>query len=1011
MILRPVGAPTQGWLVGAAARVSRWRRFLLLSISLLPVAGEAAVSVNPYGWTVVTPSADSRVVYVSSSQGNDANDGLSPATPKATIAAGDALIRDGFPDHLLLRRGDVFPANGSTLYRWKNGRSASEPVVLASYGESGARPVIKVPDGFIDHNGQTRNFQAFIGLDIYKSNSDPASADFTNVSASEGMRLVGGGANLLIEDCRFRFLGLVVQSYDVGRYTDIRIRRNIIVDTWVHGSFTNGGARIQGLFMSEVDGYLIEENFFDHNGWNETVADAGANMFNHNAYIQYDNRAGGVMRGNVFARGAAHGLQARSGGVVERNLFVLNAVSVNVGGVAAPTYPEVHDFPNAVLDNVVINGRTMHPTNLDFPRTAAVWAISVPGFIDDVLVDENIVANRVSDGSNAAFEGFENMNFGSNISYEWDPAFDSFDASWPHPDSDLGDYYASVGGSDSTIAYLSWLRERPPQQLEWTMTAYAAINYIRAGFNWAPVPGYYGYEGNPMPVLTIEVTDADAAEPGNAGEFRITATPAPETPITVGLAISGLATNGSDYASIPSTVTIGTSGTETLGVAVINDTTPEVPESVIVTLQDGEGYLVGATATGALTIMDDDSAGLSIVRISASDPDAGEPDNDGEFLVTATPAPSHPIQVDIAVAGTAEAGKDYEKLKKKVKIDRSGEARIEIEIKEDALIEPSETVVVTVEPNKKYLVDPESASAVVSIADDTPEISIVASDPDASESGGAGQFALVAEPAPRSPIAVNILVSGSATNGVDYSNVGGSVTVGPSGTATIDIDVLDDAAHEGNETVTVALSPGAQYTIGTPASADVIIDDDEDDLPAAWTSSDVGSVPLAGSVSYQAGTFTVEGAGADIWGGADQFHFVHQAASGDCEIIARVVSIENTSTDAKAGVMIRASLDANSTHALMEIIPNNAAEFIYRAASPGNSGYAPGGAATPPLWVRVVRSGNTFTSYRSPDGAAWTQVGSTTIEMPADVRIGLAVTSNTSSQLCTAVFDQVTVTP
>ncbi len=1011
MILRSVGAPIADWLAAAVSTLSRGRRLLLLSINLLPVALSAAVSVDPYGWTVVTRSADSRVVYVSSSQGNDANDGLSPETPKATIAGGNALIRDGFPDHLLLRRGDVFEADGSTLYRWKNGRGASEPVVLASYGDSGPRPVIKVPDGFIDHNGQTRNYQAFIGLDIYKSNSDPASPDFTNVSAAECMRFVGGGASLLIEDCRFRFLGIVVQSYDAGVYTNVRLRRNIILDTWRHGSFANGGSRIQGLFMSEVDGYLIEENFFDHNGWSEVVPGAGANMFNHNAYIQYDNRAGGIMRGNIFARGAAHGLQARSGGVVERNLFVLNAVSVNVGGVADPTYPEVHDFPNAVLDNVVINGRTMHPTDLEYPRTAAVWAISVPGFIQDVLVDDNIVANRLNDASNAAFEGYENMNFGSNISYQWDPTFDTVDATWSHPDADLGDYFVSVGGSDSTTDYLNWLRERPPQQLEWTMTAYAAINYIRAGFTRPPVLGYYGYEGNPMPVVSIEVIDGQAAEPVNAGAFRITAMPVPESPITVGLAVGGLATNGADYTSIPSTVTIGASGTATINIAVVNDSTPEVPETVILTLQDGEGYLVGGASAATLSIADNDSAGLSVIRISASDPDAGEPNDDGEFLVTATPAPRHPIQVDIAVSGTAESGKDFRKLKKKVKIDRSGQATIEVEIKEDALIESTETVVVTLEPNKKYLVDPEAASAVVSISDDTPQLSIVASDAEASESGDAGQFALVAEPAPRSPIAVNITVSGSATNGVDYANVPASVSVGTSGTATIDLNVIDDSAHEGNESVVVALPSGPHYTIGTPASAEVVIDDNEDDLPSAWTSSDVGSVPLAGSVSYAAGTFTVEGAGADIWGGADQLHFVHQAASGDCEIVARVVSIENTSTDAKAGVMIRASLDANSTHALMEIIPNNAAEFIYRSVSPGNSGYAPGGAATAPLWVRVVRSGNTFTAYRSPDGSTWTQVSSTTIAMPADVRVGLAVTSNTSAQLCTAVFDSVTVTP
>lgn len=1004
-------AHKQSVLARWAARSARLCRLPQLLLSCVPVVATAAVTVDPYGWTVITPSQDSRVVYVSSSEGSDANDGLSPETPKATIAGGDVLIRDGFPDHLLLQRGDTFAADGSTLYRWKNGRSASEPVVLAAYG-AGARPVIEVPDRFIDHNGQTRNYQAFIGLDFYKSNSDPASPDFENVSATEGMRFVGGGANLLIEDCRFRFLGIVVQSYDAGLYTDVRLRRNIILDTWVHGSFTNGGARIQGLFMSEVAGYLIEENFFDHNGWSETVPGAGANMFNHNAYIQYDNRAGGVMRGNIFARGAAHGLQARSGGVVERNLFVLNAVSVNVGGVAAPTYPEVQEFPNAALENVILNGRTMHPSDLDYPRTAAVWGISVPGFITDVWVDDNIVANRVSDGSNAAFEGYENMNFGDNISYEWDPAFDSFDpAAWPHPDADLGDYYASVDGSDSTTAYLTWLRERPPHVLSWDMTAYAAINYIRAGFNRPAVAGYYGYEGSPIPVITIAATDAVAGEPGNPGAFTVTALPAPESPITVNLAIAGLASNGSDYTAIPPTVTIGAGGTGTIAVEVINDSIPEVPESVVVTLMGGEGYSVGGSATATVMIADDDSAGMSIIRIVASDAAAGEPDDDGEFTVTATPAPSHPIQVEIDVSGTAENGTDYHKLKKKVKIDRSGETTIGIRIKEDALIEATESVVVELSPGKKYLVDPQAASAVVSIADDTPQLTIVASDAAAGEGGDGGQFALIADPAPRSPLAVKLTIGGTAVSGTDYANIPTSINVGTTGTATIDIIPTDDDVLEGNETVTIALAPGALYTIGEPGSAEVTIDDNEDDLPAAWQSDDVGNVPFAGSVSYQAGTFTVEGSGADIWGGTDQFHFVHQSATGDCEIVARVVSIEPTSTDAKAGVMIRANLEANSTHALMEIIPNNAAEFIYRAASPGNSGYAPGGAATAPLWVRLVRSGNTFTAYRSSDGSNWTQVGSTTIAMPADVRIGLAVTSNTSSELCTAVFDNVNVSP
>jgi hypothetical protein len=40
-------------------------------------------------------------------------------------------------------------------------------------------------------------------------------------------------------------------------------------------------------------------------------------------------------------------------------------------------------------------------------------------------------------------------------------------------------------------------------------------------------------------------------------------------------------------------------------------------------------------------------------------------------------------------------------------------------------------------------------------------------------------------------------------------------------------------------------------------------------LPAGWTSTDVGTVGLAGSASESAGTYTIEGAGSDAWGRAD----------------------------------------------------------------------------------------------------------------------------------------------
>ncbi|MBN1311847.1 MAG: DUF4832 domain-containing protein, partial [Anaerolineae bacterium] len=152
-------------------------------------------------------------------------------------------------------------------------------------------------------------------------------------------------------------------------------------------------------------------------------------------------------------------------------------------------------------------------------------------------------------------------------------------------------------------------------------------------------------------------------------------------------------------------------------------------------------------------------------------------------------------------------------------------------------------------------------------------------------------------------------------------------------------------------------------------------------LPSPWQHGDVGAVGQAGSASYSSGTFTLDGGGADIWGSADEFHYVYQTLTGDGEIVARVASLENTDAWAKAGVMMRETLSANSRHATMALTAGNGLAFQRRVSTGGESSHTSGGAGSAPYWVRLVRSGNTFTGYRSTNGTSWTQVGSESISM------------------------------
>jgi regulation of enolase protein 1 (concanavalin A-like superfamily) len=107
--------------------------------------------------------------------------------------------------------------------------------------------------------------------------------------------------------------------------------------------------------------------------------------------------------------------------------------------------------------------------------------------------------------------------------------------------------------------------------------------------------------------------------------------------------------------------------------------------------------------------------------------------------------------------------------------------------------------------------------------------------------------------------------------------------------------------------------------------------------------------------------------------------------------------------------MIRETLDAGSAHALILVSSQKGVAFQRREATGGASVSTAGSLAMAPHWVKLTRSGNTFTAYESADGAAWTEVGTDTIPMATSVFVGLAVTSHTASSTATCTFDNVTI--
>ncbi len=183
-------------------------------------------------------------------------------------------------------------------------------------------------------------------------------------------------------------------------------------------------------------------------------------------------------------------------------------------------------------------------------------------------------------------------------------------------------------------------------------------------------------------------------------------------------------------------------------------------------------------------------------------------------------------------------------------------------------------------------------------------------------------------------------------------------------------------------------------------------------LPAVWSDGDIGAPGVAGTVSYSNGTFTVQGAGAQIYGTADAFHYVYQPLTGDGTIIARLVNLQGGSSYVSAGVMIRETLSAGSTNAkTADWRSYGGIYFDVRTTTGGGTTEPSSVSATLPYWVKVTRSGSLFSSYTSSDGVNWVQLGTAqTISMGQNVFVGLAVTSGSNTALATATFDNVSAT-
>ena len=468
---------------------------LLLSILVSAIGAD--------GWTVLKPSADSRVVYVSSSMGVDTNDGLTEATPVRTLPKAITLVRNDMPDWVLLKKGDVFPP-GVADFRYpgyiewkKGGRSAAEPMVVSSYG-SGERPVLNGTCLFAMASNEAVGFSldnlSFVGVAFHADNrAHLAQDDPYRLGNTNALKFFGGQTNILIEDCEMvgyntplRFSGGTLPA------TGITIRRNAIYDN-----------EELGIYIAGADHLLIEENIWDHNGFQNGVA----TKFNHNIYVK--EVVNTTIRRNIISRGSNFGVKLSSdkpGGVtdfvIEDNLFYDNGIGLDHSAGSSGDVMTTFTHQRGVIRGNVFTERV---------RTQSLvgWLLNT----EDVLWEANIYTHNQTNplNPNVALiwtEHHRNVTLKDNIVWDWPNGghdtlaenatrfVDGFvetgrqegvaAASYSDPNRTTGTFYASLGGVNDATAFIE--SRKAMSRDSWDSRFHDGAEYFAAGFLPASVP-------------------------------------------------------------------------------------------------------------------------------------------------------------------------------------------------------------------------------------------------------------------------------------------------------------------------------------------------------------------------------------------------------------------------------------------------------------------------------------------------------------------------------------------
>ncbi len=358
------------------------------------------------------------------------------------------------------------------------------------------------------------------------------------------------------------------------------------------------------------------------------------------------------------------------------------------------------------------------------------------------------------------------------------------------------------------------------------------------------------------PTISFTTVSQSKAENGTNATVIAKLSSAPALAITLPFTLSGTAVKNTDYTitATPLTIPVGVT-TGTITVTLTSDAVYESNETVIVTMGTPTNATLGASNTvHTLTILDDDVPPAVIFgTVSQSKAENG---GTATIATRLSAAAGVPVFVPFTLGGTASEGSDYTVVSNPVVIAAgSTTANLSLPIINDTLDEPDETVVVTMGTPVNGTMGTSNTVHTLTLTDNdnAPTVNFTAASWRLAESDGPATVTAQLSAMSGQDVTIPFTLSGTASNGVDYT-IAASPVVIPAGSTntTIAIAIDDDTTPESNKTVIVTMGTPTNGTKGATSVCTLTILDD-DTLPLlSFTAASQVQAESAGTVDIEA---------------------------------------------------------------------------------------------------------------------------------------------------------------